>query len=749
MWYFGSLFVLLCLWLVCVPVGRVLSECSPWRMRPIARAYFSPALGLAFFILIACPFGWLFHFSPLPCSSLTVLIGAIGWWLVPRRGDVAREVAVVFGFSLLASFPVLASVWRFDAFNTFTDAFTYLEHAQWLQQHPFREPALISGSHPAFTQIALYQHMRDRMGASYLLGWAQAAGGFDWSFRVYPAILGSLLSVAGLSIAGAVHSFVRGQHVVALGIGAIAVTMPAGLRFGSVYGFLPQTAGLAMVIPALMLFAGWLFSLRGNRSSLSPKYFLAPAITLAAGTMCYFALLPFVVISLAGNVLFAAWRFGKTRWYRLAAGLGGFILVSLVLLHVEIVRAYHAIVFDIGASVGTPLGWSLIDFCGHALGIRSGPWEAEKWIPGVPWIALGLALVLFFWGLYVLSHSTQRRRMLLSLLIFIAISGTALVKFLYFTPRPAGWAVGLGASWSACKVSEWASPFFTIIWGIGLAQVLAQRWLARWVRPVGLAAVLGVTLSYNWVQADASTRQLRDAVYSNRQPFETILTLKQHLDQHERGMVLNLDFSSRDQKLRQLLIYFLRDFHLAGDWSDDVYLSPMLPTGERTVSPPHASVKRVFAVDGALSPNTQAFGRIRVGPPTEYADIGEVTADYGRESDKDVWWYWVKNEISFHCRAKHKPIDKLRITATINRVDPTYTVQCIVRLPERPALEYSLGFEAGGSILPLPLIDLPADVNEFALTFRCEGTPRRLSASDAREATFMLRNLELTLVDQP
>lgn len=152
---------------VATVIGRAWTILLPSHLQGPARYYLAPALGLATLTVMATLFG---SYVPLGHRALLPLVfaGLAAWALVRRHefGLVVRQSLWSGAFALACGAGILSPLLVYGAFNTDNDTFTYLAHAQWLQQHPFSQSVLTETVTPFETQILLYQQTGFRMGGS-------------------------------------------------------------------------------------------------------------------------------------------------------------------------------------------------------------------------------------------------------------------------------------------------------------------------------------------------------------------------------------------------------------------------------------------------------------------------------------------------------------------------------------------------------------------------------------------------------
>ncbi len=485
-WYFlsllGTVFLIVGL---ALPGAALIDLCLPWRLRPIARLFLAPLFGLALLVLLATLAGWVARggYRWWFCLPLTVALVLPGVSRALPLRRVGSGAARLVAFCALASFPFLGQLWEYTAFNPFNDTLTYLVHAQWLQAHGFAEPALPSGRHPAWTQVAYYQGTELRMGASFLLGWLQAASGRPWSWEVYPAVVSVGLVAGALTVGATVIAACPGRRRVAWLAALAAAVSINGFATGPVqFGFLPQTFGLA--------FAGGVLALRGQEIASRPRVAALEDRTLAgrlrmgfplallgaASVVCYSEFSPFLALVWMGSYLLAPpWpgSFGELR-----ARLTQFwpaALLTLLLLNGELLRVWTALREQVGVIAGGPVPWPPWKFLAHALGLHTSKIETVDWWWQVqPWrVLLALPPVTAF--CLALGGARRRGRVaafplaprfrpraLLPAALLCALCALAFLWFRYGAANPwqreiPGRAAGVGQSWNQFKLSHWAS----------------------------------------------------------------------------------------------------------------------------------------------------------------------------------------------------------------------------------------------------------------------------------------------------
>ncbi len=600
-----------------VLVGALVIACLPARMLPGARIFLCVPLGWALLTLVATLPGWIgTGYIRCHCMEITVLLSAAGaWvgrdWLRRAGGDCARLGA----FCCLASFPILGPLWHHGSFSLYNnDTFIYICQAQWLQHHAFIARPHIEGGYPAWSEVASFQISSLRMGASFLLGWTQAAFGLEWSLDLYPAMAALALICGALGIGATVLAACPGRWAEAWLAALAAAATVNGFAFGAATGFLPQTWGLAFASAAFGL-RGLETSTRAERAGCGPWRTGVPlGIAVAASMHCYWDLLPLEGPALALTYLYPwpgrdarAWR-EVWRWAGVPA------LAAVLLVNLEWIRAVRGILQNITAVVGGPVAWTVPSFPAHALGLRASVWEGGGWInEALTRVKLigGTVVMLLWLGVMAASADPGRARhwrrpparlarwhgpALIPALTWLGLSTLLFVYFRYHVPSPwhghffdSRWPDGVGQSWSQYKVTIWASLFvigLVAALGTGAAMSTAWRgWRVAWLAVLALWCGMGLGWNRGLIQDRGSSLLFMTGLRSD--PLEACRVMRQEIARLPPNDWVYLDWPS-DQtsyRFRSLMVYFLCNRPVASDWHDDVIFSGYVPPEDARRTP--------------------------------------------------------------------------------------------------------------------------------------------------------------------
>lgn len=746
MLYFGTLFITLIMVFIVTMVGLRISDLLPPRLRPIGRFYFSPLFGLAAFMLLATLHGWIAPFKGWICFAEAVPLVLLSLCLEKNKPILFPHFFTLFLFSLLASTTVLFPLLRFDAYNPFNDTWTYLVHGQWLQEHAFSTPAIPSGHHPALTQVSLYQTVGARLGASFLLGWVQAAFGLEWSYYAYPAVTALPLIAGSLAVGGAVQLVVPGQRLISILTACAMATFFNGFAFGAFYGFFPQTFGLAFAVGGVALFGSLLTqSLRGYQLGKGFINTLPTSLIFAALAYCYNDILSFIV---AGMSSFLMLLLISRRSKRKELLLSTLVLVGQTILFINleffrILRNFWYTVLGVGSgthAIGWPVLWSPLEFLAHAFGFKSpiGMWLGELWL-GDKAIILPILLLFFFLSIFFLLKFRKRASLHLNLhllmILFLAIG------FLYFRyqvkpPTPAE----TGYTFLQFKVAKWVSPFCFVVMGATLAYGYKQfRWASKIFPPFLALSILTALVSNYNLSGQITDNFLSEMGYT-RSAFSGLLHLRELVKNIDPNEVIYLDLGAVHHKLRQMVAYILADRKLAANYSDDGYILGKLSPDQRAL--PFTSAQWVIGYiqgkGGQALQEPRAGNLIIKKRPNYLITLLSVNGGYARETEGDSWWHWTSGSLEFQYQVSG-PLRNILLRFLYMSVTNDRDLQIIVKGKEESRMD--LKMKVGWNEFTTPPISI--DDSRVTIRFASPEKAIRISEQDPRLMSFLIKNLEL------
>ncbi|PNL62139.1 hypothetical protein A6J39_013450 [Legionella anisa] len=742
-------------------LGRGCAAFVPYRLNAPALFFLSPILGLALLTIIASLLGRYLPLGNTVFLPLLLIILLLG--VILRERDpwqLSSHALMVSAFTFLCGSSLLLPLYLYGGFNAHNDAFTYLVHSNWLQVHAFYEQITPDNITPSTTQVVLYQTLGLRMGASFLLALVQALLHLQWSYEAYPTV--AIVSIAscclaiGFPLLGVLRTMPRLLQLVLLSLPGFSL---GGLVFGAHFGFLPQTLGLALGA-ALLFTLGPLFQ---RLSTIrQPILILQPALPCAllfsAAVYAYSEFLPFLWFGVFASSLFMAWRFHAWKNFILFCLV--FLLFSLVILNTELLRAYTALLLQSNTTVGTPVHWKLIGFLAHALGVHGGAWDIFQWTkpdymgkdifqwtdPSYAdrYILSGYCILLLVLACLTLRLKQLKRFVLngvfLPTIMVLLVLGAGFIYFRYFvqTPLP----IGKRQSWSQFKLSDWSHPFLMAI----LLFAFASWWhFRKWLFYVTVSAVLFIGLSSAlWMSMMRIQPLLAEYEGINNLDHFYLNLRKEVLANCPPSVPIYLAIQKND-KLKQMMAYFLADRELNSDWRNDGYISPWLPLAKKS---PRLQAKQcvIESVNHKmLLEKGMVIGPIQLGilSGEGRVHIVDVSGTYDKENDKYNWWHWVEHKAHFKLlplfiskKIKHTQLQFEYST----RGQQQLTLHIMTK---KGAIKKRVMDSKGDELLKFSqIINLsPNELTEIVIETNGKASP--LSTSDQRKAAWIIRNLSV------
>jgi hypothetical protein len=312
---------------------------------------------------------------------------------------------------------------------------------------------------------------------------------------------------------------------------------------------------------------------------------------------------------------------------------------------------------------------------------------------------------------------------------------------------PSPFPIGVGASWSEFKLSDWAGPFVSVFVLVGMVHL--KRPLGKqFNRAVATAFGLGLILT-----AAMPPRVLAGAFnpfimyYGSPSDLgQLYLDLRSTvLETCPRNKAVYLALSGEDMKAREVAVLFLKDRDLRSNWTDDVYLGDMARAhGNQDIAASDCVVearsKQRYIEQGKV------VGPFKVGI---YDGRGAVTiaaskGAYARESDGDNWWQWVPHEVVF-------TLDTKSVKSTTSRTNLSFSYQTVgkqtltAKLIKRDGTNQEFTLESNGGApvqFSATLSTPPKDISEISI--ETNGVAHPLGPGDSRVAAWNIRNFSVT-----
>jgi hypothetical protein len=744
--YLSSIAILLSLSLVLTTCGRRVVDLLPSQVRDRVGFYVAPLLGLACVVLITTVYGWVSPFKTVWSLSMVSVILAIGLYLERNREELFRDCLFVFCFVVVVSIPILAPAIRFNSFNPFNDSFTYLVHAQWLQEHAFSEAARASGFFPAETQVVLYQGAGHRMGASFFFGFVQSLFHLEWSYYAYGPTVGLVFALGCLAIGGVIQQVVPVSRVVCLALCTLPAFSMNGFVFGAQYGFFPQSFGLAFSAGLACLVPGLVTYVLSSRPSWAAQFrHLVPlSLCCAALLITYNDMFPLVGAGIGLFLLLVC----SFYWGQKNLILGSALIFTVQVLAVvniegiRIIRNFlNTLLSAASGSVhfGWPVLWSPIQFVAHSFGMKS-PFDANVfWVDSL--VSMWLFPVVLIGVIFILLRVLRTTPKNLTVLLLICINLIFWLAFLKFRYATVGLDGQVGNTFLQFKLAKWLAPFNLALLGISIAWVLVSaegyRRICKYLFLSAFVAGMGI---HYFIVAQMFTLQFQDETMQRQSPFNVFLDLRSRVASIPKDEVIYLGIPTEHHKVSQMVAYVLFDRKLAGKYEDG-YLRGSLPENERDMP--------IEAADWMIQfKPTRAAGEDaldRIGPflmrraPFSFYNLESVTGSHGTEVGDGKTWNWVKEVIEY--RFKHvgkTPKTKVKFQYLLSG-DPRILFVELSTYSGKKIAEFKIPMKGGWGDYESPAIETNSE--DVVVRISADGVPSRLSAGDPRETKFLIQNI--------
>ena len=579
--YLISASIIVTMLLPMILIGRRVGALLPESTQESVGFFLSPLFGLAILVLLATAYGWFFPFKTFVTLPFLIIVTLIGIWQDQDRLELLKCWSLTCAAAFVFSLPILASALLFDGFNPFNDAFTYLVHSQWLQEHPFSEKAVSSGFFPALSQVTLYQTRGHRMGASFLFGLVQSAFHLQWSYYAFLGVVGLVFTTGCLAVGAIIRLAVPVTFTVAICLSSLPAITMNGFAFGAQGGFFPQTFGLAFaagigcLLPAAVaLIIEAKPRLRDVLRSVTPLTIVCAAFMLTYNDMVV-VLGPSIIL----YVLYLTLRYPEAR-NRLIAVAIFVAIATLLLLNIEGVRILHNFldtVLTAGSGViyfGWPVPWTPMQFAAFAFGLKSLDY------------CFILVLSFIIYICVCICREGPRQYSILFLVCINIVFAVAFLKLRYFSSGPVG---EVGITFLQFKISKWASLFDLGLLGIVAAWLVTRnsRFVIILNVSFGILFAIGLRNQFSRV-APSVTQYFLVETQRSYAPFDLFADLRARLALVPDDEILCLGIPTAHNKLTQMVAYVLYDRKVAGRY-DDGYIEGYIPENERDITCSDAS----------------------------------------------------------------------------------------------------------------------------------------------------------------
>lgn len=745
--YLTSITIIVCLMLVVTTLGRHITVLLPSSFRESVGFYIAPLLGLAGIVLIATVYGWLSPFTTSISISLSVGLLLLGITFEKQRIDLFRNWLIVSAFAIVATLPILAPVIRFDSFNPFNDAFTYLVHGQWLQEHAFSEVARASGFFPAESQVVLYQRAGHRMGASFFLGFVQSLFHLEWSYYAYLPTVGFVFALGSLALGGVIRQVIPVSRNVGLALCILPAFTMNGFLYGAQFGFFPQTFGLAFSAGFACLVPGLTGYILESKPTWTKQFFnlLPLAIICSALLISYNDMFP-VVGAGTGLFLLLVCSLYWSEKNRIIVAVLTLVFQVFTVVNVEgirIIRNFVHTLLDTASGTvrfGWPVLWSPIQFVAHSFGMKSSfdsnifllDRIISIWV--FPILMIAIAAVLL-----QILRKRPRNLVILFLICINLVFWLAFLKFRYATP---GFDGEVGGTFLQFKLSKWLAPFNLGLLGIVIAWLLinAERYQRFCTYVILTVLAIGVAYFHFKFVAQSFTQQFQNETMRKNSPFSVLLDLRSRVAAIPKDQVIYVGIPNQHQKLTQMVAYILLDRKLASHY-DDVYFLSSLPASD--INMPIGSAD--WMIQLKPQPTIDENPLNRVGPffihqaPFSFYNLESITGAYGMETSDEKTWNWVKDSVEYRFNSVGKTQEaKVKFQFFVSGKPRTLFLELGTNSGKLIA-SFEIPMLGGWGEYESPAIATNSE--GIVIRLKADGEPVRLSAGDSREAKFLIQNL--------
>jgi|GEM_PF-6601450 len=615
-------------WAVCCLVGYGIVCLLLPRRWDRERLLLTPVFGAGGIILLSSFLSYAGAGMRLAAPLVTALGGAVSAFVYISGYRDSRRIsgwpAAVYSHLLgsLVGGAALVSVFLFNAWNPYNDAFTSVSIADYLLDRSFFTAADPGAHQPVLTQMLLYQRLGLRMGSNFLLSFFTGLLRREFSFDVYmPTLaLGLWLAVPGFWVLCRRALFLSPRaSVLAIAFYSLNFSVPIA---NALFGFMPQTWGMVFLFPLISLFLRATTRLERNRMVLSA------GVMGALLLFTYMEILPFALGAVGAAYLYRlAW--GRLRLKDALFTSLGFALFAAVLAPVAAWKLPTAMKVQISAVVGWDVKFNIGDYLSMLAGYRSF-FQGQTSVFFLIISILTSAIVLYA---FIAGPSRNRRQFLSLSLIFLL----ALCWFALLTANP--WNPGeRGQPWSTYKVVTYTFFLFAAMYGLGLSMLWGKR---GWIRfgAAGLMAVYIFSFPVTALKtAGANAAAMRQFTGVKENPIAEYKRIRQVLSGLPPQTPVNLLFPPEAQKHRQMTAYFLRRPVIA-DWRDDGYIWPWF-------SPPYRSQPLDLSYPILAY---RPFDPKRVVANLALTRRAQIMTDlgagwHGHEQDAHNWWRWLEQQ---------------------------------------------------------------------------------------------------------
>lgn len=745
--FFVTITIVFVTQIFCVIVGARVAALMPWHLRSTAKFYLSPIIGFGCLVLFSSWYGQNFPLGKgLSTSLICLIVFVLCFYLERNKWQLLKFALIASAFSCLCGASLLSGLYAFEAFNFHNDGFTYLAHGDWLQNNAFNDRIPAVDVTPAKTQIALYQSEGFRMGGNYLLGLIQSVSQLKWSIDAYPSVVilatANCCMAVGFPLSYALKKTSRFHKFELLSLPALSV---GGMVFSMSFGFLPQSLGVSLGAAFIFSYGALTLHVKNNEAKPTQlaKWAILPCILFSASVYAYSEFALFLIAS-AGFYTFYFLVEPSNRKV-----LFHYIFINLalttILLNLEILRAFDAIITQSSVVVGSPVNWPLLAYLFHAMGIHGGAWDGlQTMLPGTPLLTQTVLTPVYVFSILLLikgfvAFPRNKYFQLTLITLIIAIHSVLLLYFRYGVESP--FPLGKGQSWSQFKIADWLHPFMSVVLISGLLSLLTkQPKIMRGVLHGLFVVFLLLTMAGGYERARHVMKSYPNVTYLSSYLKKLPSVVSRICD---KNASIFLDLGGSYHKVRQSVSLFLDDRDLKSNWFDDGYIfhqmiddnrHRQIEKGDCVIQP---EKKRGYLTEGLT------YGPFLIGNFTgqQTVFISSYSGSYDMETEAENWWVWVPEQVRFELEAKN-----------VTGNDGSTVLKFVYGAIMEQKLTVEVKF-ANGDVQVFEKLALHNSANEFSellegniktvrtVSITTDAKPVQLNENDPRKASFIIKNL--------
>jgi hypothetical protein len=352
--------------------------------------------------------------------------------------------------------------------------------------------------------------------------------------------------------------------------------------------------------------------------------------------------------------------------------------------------------------------------------------------------------VLYFVTVAVLRKRKAPAYVAMHFAVFLSMAA-GFVYFRYIGKGPTPVEAGIGYTFLQFKLAKWASPFCLVLMGATFAYFHGKA-KGRYspLIPSLLVALIALGAAGNYRFAMNETAGFLQETGYRRAGFSALLHLRELANRVPPDDVIYVNFGADHEKLRQMIAYILYDKKLATDWTSDNYIGGHLPPDQRNIPFQKAAWVIDFADPAAAKAlaDPMAGNLILKRMPRYFATLASATGGHARETDGINWWNWTPDALSYSYRILGKSA-RLRFMY-MSIAEGQKELKIIVK--GKDVTELRVKAKDGWNEYTSPPLEV-GESPDLSVRIVSEDKPVRISPTDSRMASFVIKNVELLQED--